>query len=505
MKQNNFYGREAELKRLHEIWSTQGAELIFVRGRRRIGKSELLRELTKEHSGAGGRAFRFSGRVDETDALCRERFAKAWMEFTKNLFLKKLRRDALTWDFLLRELENEATKPHISQLPLLVAFDEIQWLAKKHSGILGCIKEFWERIHKKINIKLLLSGSSNRFFAAEVDHSEGVLRGLRTKGDLWVHPFTLDEVSRYYFPKWNAEQIVFLYMMFGGVPYYLDRFDASKPFLRAINDAAFTDDSIFLDEVDAILEVESTGEGAILNVKRVLGSLGQSGKTAAGIEKVTGIASPHVHQILNRLESYGLIKELIPFGEKKRNKAGVRYHMDDFFLNTYFQILEPMSAKIRDNSRKGMPLNDLLSSDNGYYILNFTGKAFELLVTNILNAGATNTSHRKALLFSKLQLGSSSFQVGTFWTPNQTQIDIVISCNDDRQVRILEAKWKGSAVGLSEGEEFLEALESKAYPLPRDNWSKKLFLVLSGGATDACKKMARDRDISIITLDDLFA
>jgi hypothetical protein len=72
-------------------------------------------------------------------------------------------------------------------------------------------------------------------------------------------------------------------------------------------------------------------------------------------------------------------------------------------------------------------------------------------------------------------------------------------------VRILEAKWKGSAVGLSEGEEFLEALESKAYPLPSDNWSKKLFLVLSGGATDAFKKMARDRDISIITLDDLFA
>ncbi len=43
MKRLNFYGREAELKRLHEIWSTERAELIFVRGRRRIGKSELKR------------------------------------------------------------------------------------------------------------------------------------------------------------------------------------------------------------------------------------------------------------------------------------------------------------------------------------------------------------------------------------------------------------------------------------------------------------------------------
>jgi len=72
-------------------------------------------------------------------------------------------------------------------------------------------------------------------------------------------------------------------------------------------------------------------------------------------------------------------------------------------------------------------------------------------------------------------------------------------------MRILEAKWKGSAVGLSEGEGFIQALESKAYPLPSDRWSKKLFLVLSGGAADACEKKARDRDISIITLDDLFA
>ena len=500
-----FFGRDLEMRRLREFWEESGSGLVMVRGRRRIGKSELLRKLIEDLSKAGGRAFRFEGRVDESDIKCRKRWASAWSEFTGSSTLADLKSTALTWDRIFLDIARIAKLEHPCGLPLLVVFDEIQWLAKRHSGVLGSIKEFWEVHSKQSTIKLALSGSSNRFFSSVVDNPEGVLRGLRTKGDLWVHPFTLDEVNKYYFPAWNKEEVCLLYMMFGGVPYYLEQFDKSKPFLRALNDAALTTNSIFLDEIDAILKVESSGEGALANVKRVLSSLGQDGKTVRGIEDVTRLGETNVHSIINRLESYGLIKERKPLGDKKKNRAGFRYFMEDFYLNTYFQLLEPMTAKIRDNNRGAMLISGIIKSDNGYYIPDFTGKAFELLLIHLISDGTLTLSKRKSKLFQKLGVIESDIEVGTYWSPNQTQIDIVISCNDDRRIRVLEAKWKSARVGGAECLSFIEAVKSKKFPLPGESWTRKDYLVLSSGATGECKAKAQESDVAVIEIDDLFA
>ena len=502
---NNFYGRERELRQLKEMWTTPDAELVFVRGRRRVGKSRLLRQLAMNNSAPGGEVFFFSGRVDETDVACRERFARDFDEFIGTPTLMTLRKNLLTWDKILVAVAEQAKVIAAKNGPkMLLVLDEIQWLARRHSGVLGAIKEFWEKTHPVTSVKMILSGSSNRFFAAQVDHAEGVLRGLRTKGDLVVPPFSLEEVAAYYFPNWTKEQVALIYMLVGGVPYYLEQIKDIGNFLRSLNTAMFTSQSIFIDEIDAVLKIETTGKGALENVKRVLGALGQDGSTEARIVANTGLSQSNVHDIIARAESFGIVKERLPFGIKRAKKQDVRYYMDDFYLNSYFQILLPMASRIQGNTKNGMLINHVITSFEGFYVGDFSGKAFELLLLRLLESGACDASKRGAPIFQLMNLGEETYEVGTYWVQNQTQIDIMVSCGADRQVRVLEAKWKGSAMSSVETAELVKAVMKKPFPLPNSTWTRRNFLILSQGSSSTGLDCARDAGVEVISLEQLF-
>jgi hypothetical protein len=249
--------------------------------------------------------------------------------------------------------------------------------------------------------------------------------------------------------------------------------------------------------------VESSGEGALANVKTVLASLGQDGRTLAKIGEIGGFGETTVRSIVGRLESFGLVRPRESMGHRK-NRSGLRYFMDDFFLNTYFNLILPLDARIRANRTGGMLLNEWLTSKSSYYIPNFSGRAFELLVFSILEAGSTDTSRRKAKIFEILQLGDAPFTVGTSWIPLQTQIDIVVSCHADRTVRILETKWKGSSPTSKEGPQMISSALNKAYTLKDDSWSRRNFLVISPTVSPATLESSKSQKVVTVALEDLF-
>lgn len=497
-----FFGREREIQTLHQIWQSKDAELVFVRGRRRVGKSRLLKHFTQLDTRKQKKTLIFSGRVDESDLACRSRLARSFDELTGVENLSRIRSRLLTWDLIFAEIGKYAQQiASIGKAKLLLVFDEIQWLAKRHSGILGSFKEFWEDIHLKTPLMIVMSGSSNRFFATQVDHAEGVLRGLRTAADIVVQPFSLPEVGKYYFPKWTHTQVALIYMLLGGVPYYLEQIPTGDNFLRSLNDALFSSRSIFLNEIDSVLKIETSGKGALENVKRVLSAMGQDGSTESQIAKITGISQANVHEILGRLEAYGFVAERPLLGVKRANKHDVRYYMEDFYLNTYFQIFAPAANTIADNVKSGMLINKFIRSLNGYYIENFSGKAFELLILQVLRAGIANSDNRQAKIFELLNLKTGSYEVGTYWQTGQTQIDIVVACAEDRQMRLIEAKWKGSKISTPECQDLAQEIKNKSLPLPNTTWTTSYHLVVSSGFAQSPNLAA---DVQIISLDELF-
>jgi predicted AAA+ superfamily ATPase len=97
------------------------------------------------------------------------------------------------------------------------------------------------------------------------------------------------------------------------------------------------------------------------NVKNILRALGQEGTTEVNIVSRTGLPKTTVNTILSKLIDYKIIYRMYPLGSAvKKNKSGAKYIMRDPFLNFYFQVLEPLAHRIRDNE-KAMPVNMIFS------------------------------------------------------------------------------------------------------------------------------------------------
>lgn len=480
-----------------EFLGSEGAGFTHVRGRRRIGKTELLKRVQADQPNC----FYFMGRDREANRLTLKRFAREWDAFVGKRRLQRLKAADLNWDELFREVGDHAALS-MPDAPFILMLDEVQWLAKRGIGFSGLIKEHWADWKKTGRFKLILSGSSNRFFQEQTDGAEAILRGLRTHATITVRPFTLVEVRQYYFPAWTDEEVCLIYMMLGGVPYYLENIQADGNFIRAVNRSIFCRGGIFLEEVDAILRLEVARDTARKRVVEILASLGQDGATEAAIAERTGEEQSYVHKILGWLQSYKLVYERGPFGERKKNRAGVRYHMRDFYLNFYFQILRPFESRIRGNAQGMIFSPEVVGSGEGYYIRDFSGKAFELLVGYVVGEGRDDESLRTQPLFDKLGLCSGRYAWGTYWRPGKTQIDLVVEGKDDREIRIIEAKWISRAVHA--GSTYPEQVLGKVYPTRGATWRQSRYLALSKGFSVGFRDKAADKGVRIIELGDLF-
>lgn len=484
-----FYGRHDELQYLKDCVSTHKSELMYVRGRRRVGKSSLLQYFEKRAKNC----FYFSGTIDSSDEKLRQDFAQSWDQFTQEFSLSELKKSVLTWGRIFKEITKRASSGND---PIILIFDEIQWIAKAGSGFIGKIKETWLQWEQTGNIKVILCGSSSKFFDTYVGGAEKALRGLSTYATLWVKPFSLSEVQKYYLKDWSMEEICLTYMMLGGIPYYLERLDPDLGFIHAVNEAVFTSKGIFLEEMDEILKLEFN-VGGKKNVHKVLGSLGQEGKAQKLIVEQTGLSQSTVSGILEKLVDYQIIFEKYPVNTPpQKHQAGIRYYMEDFFMNFYFQVLNPLRNKIQKNTSALLFPCEALRSKKSFYIETFSGRAFELLVRTILENRSL-----KENIFKKLLLKDPDYSVATYWDEN-TQIDLVVEHEQDRVTRVIECKWTGQSAGRNH-KKWVTQVKAKKYPL-KEKRTRRNYLVISEKPSASFKTWAKKNRVGIIQLEDLF-
>ncbi len=484
-----FVGRIKELTLLKEFVEQPGSGFTYVRGRRRVGKSWLLKEFQKKT----GRCFYFAGAADESNKKAIERFTEVWEDFSHTKTLSELQTSFLTWHRIFGEITEFLKK---QKKTVILILDEIQWIAKKGSGFIGILKDIWVEWERLGRIKIIICGSSNKFFSDQMfGGEEKILRGLKTRSSIWVEPFTLSQVKKYFFREWSFEEVSLTYMMFGGIPYYLAHIREGLGFIHAINTAAFTENSVFLEEIDEILGLEFNKRG-IVTIKKILATLGHRGTSWKSIATKTGIVPSTLTEVLERLVDYGIVYKFLPANKKPiKNEAGYRYAMKDFFMNFYFQVLEPLEARIKNNTHGLLFPYECLVSHHGYYIPRFSGGAFELLIRYILESKSLVEN-----IFKKLQLVDENYTVETYWDTH-TQIDLIVQHTKDRMVRIIECKWLSDTIDKSSN--YISELLSKNYSTP-SKYNKKYFLALSQECSKDFKTSAHQKGIEIIQLEDLF-
>lgn len=190
--------------------------------------------------------------------------------------------------------------------------------------------------------------------------------------------------------------------------------------------------------------------------------------------------------------NYNLVFEKSPINcRPKMNSEGLRYFMKDFFLNFYFQILEGLTQKININ-REGLlfPL-EVIASNSGLYIPNFTGKAFELFVRYFLE---NRVDWGQSISYSKLNLLDPSYLVSQYWD-GDTEIDLIVESQVDRISRIIECKW-----GQWDSR-WITELRNKKY-IPPKGFRIEKYLVISDDEVE--RRSKTQSDVTILGLSDFY-
>lgn len=475
-------------ERLHQLINKflerPGSGLTYVRGRRRIGKSYLLKQVIENHPNS----LYFVGAEDSTTELTISRFIKEWSEHSKRVELGRLRKDLQTWD----EVFNDISK-YLKDLDgtLLLVLDEIQWIARQKSGFVGLFKATWEEWKSTGKIKVILCGSSNHFFASKTGGDLAILRGLKTYGEIWVEQFSLQAVHDYYFPDWTREQVALIYMLVGGIPYYLEQFIEKENFIRSVNSTLFSAGTIFLDEIDEILKLDFNRSG-VQSVKKVLSAIQIGGSSFKRITEGSTLSKSSVSEYLHKLEDYRLVFR----HTQTTTDKSPRFYMKDFFLHCYFQLLRPLTHQILQNVGNDLVFpHRYIGSKSGYYIPEYSGEAFELLVRTILER------REDQLIIQKLNLRDPNYLIDSFYMPGVRQVDLIVTSHADREIRLIECKWLADTKRVNS--QLFQSVAKKTTPLPK-GYSLSRHVVLSKSSDEGLIARGRELGVGVIGLEDLF-
>jgi AAA+ ATPase superfamily predicted ATPase len=323
-------GREKEIKLLQSIVESPKSEFLAVYGRRRVGKTYLLREFFEyrfdfqisglANAGTTQQLFNFHTALARQSSLRFEAQPENWL---------------LAFQRLMDHLETlETGKKKV------VFFDEMPWFDTKGSDFVMGLEHFWNSwASNRKDVLLIACGSAASWMMnVLISHPGGLHNRITQK--MKIEPFCLKEVESMLAHKGGVldrYQIVQLYMVLGGIPYYLE---AVKPELSATQNiqALFFDKAAFLkNEFFNLYRSLFKRHELYEKVVEVL-STRTYGLRRSEIVKLSGISSGGtLSKVLADLEESGFIASYISLDEKNKNTV---YRLSDYYTSFYFRFIK---------------------------------------------------------------------------------------------------------------------------------------------------------------------
>ncbi|MFA4668790.1 ATP-binding protein [Pyrococcus kukulkanii] len=438
-----FVNRKRELEFLERKWRESKAQLIIIYGRRRVGKTMLLKEFLK-----GKKGVYFLATADSLLENTR-RLSEKFVELTGREYFKDVNDIGKLLQYLAEEIREER---------ICVIIDEFQYLMSLNPGILSVLQRAWDEHLKDTNVFLVLCGSSIGMMEKTMEY-KSPLYGRRT-GQWKVEPFDIRGIAEM-FPDESMENLVKIYAVFGGIPYYLDLIRGLEP-EEAIREKVLQKGEVLYEEPEFLLR-EELREPRVY--KLILKGLSLGYESLGELMNYTGLDRGNISKYIETLERLDLVGYELPYGKRKRG----RYYIKDNFFNFWFRFVYPN-------------LNDLeiglidevwtkIECDlNQYY-----GQMFERLVREMF----------------KLKIMDFGQRSVSRWWHRDKEIDAVLELKDG--LMFVEVKWKKLKRG--EAESILEELKRKAEAF---NAKEKRFLLIAKEIKGKTSEMLDLRDLEEI-------
>lgn len=354
-----FVDRERELQFLEEQVAQKEGKFIILYGRRRVGKTELLNRFLRNKN-----AFYFladtSSRFDQIRS-----FTKLLAKHLKDDFL--LKQPLGSWD---------AVFSYLSKLnkQLIIAIDEFPYLVREDASLQSIIQKYWDLRLRKNNFTLILSGSSVSFMENQVLSIKSPLYGRRT-GDWHLKPLRFKDMKGFY-PNLSNEEMARVYALFGGIPFYLNRWDSEIPFEKQLI-KIIRKGTVFYNEPYFLVKEELSDPS---NYFAVLKAIAKGERTLGKICAESGIETNSITKYLSVLENLNFVEREVRVTDSSLRKRGL-YKISDPFLRFWFRYIFPNKTALEQGRERELT-KEILRDLNNFMGIVFEDIAKELLYEN---------------------------------------------------------------------------------------------------------------------------
>lgn len=457
-----FIDRERELAALEKLWREKGAQLIVIYGKRRIGKTELIKQFIKDKP----HVYFLAQRIRENENL--RSLAEA---VGGRLGDDLLQRAAFPeWKHFF-----EYGRERIRSRTILV-FDEFPYLAEANKGISSVFQAGWDESLKGAPVVLILCGSRIAMMENETLSHKAPLFGRRT-GQIFLKPFAFEE-ARKFFPGIPFDRCLEFYSLAGGNPSYLNRLDPKRSVGENIVDEVLQPEAFLYNEVEFVLREELREPRNYFAILKAVAL----GKCRIGeIVNETGLAKGILHKYLFILEDLHVIRKDVPVTEKNplKSRKGI-YGLQDQFFKFWFRYVLTNRGSIEGGKLDGV--REKIEAD----FLGLVAENYERLAVDIVGAHEDR--------FFPMD------RAGRWWDRNE-EIDLVALNEGRKEILFGEAKWSLRPVGI----DIHENLKRKARLV---DWhvsgrTEHFCLFSRSGFTKAMLERARDENVALFHRDKL--
>jgi uncharacterized protein len=435
-----FLNREKEKQRLLKALESIKAKLVILYGRRRCGKSTLIKNSLKSND-----IYYMAQHSDE--AIQRMQLANTIGEKIKGF-------DTVVypdWESLLINLNN------VIKEPLTLCIDEFPYLVKGSASLPSTIQKIVDNTIKR-KYHLILCGSSQQMMQGLILDSSSPLYG-RADEIMKITPLEAGWISIAIGCK--PEESVTEYSVWGGVPRYWELRSEEKSFKAAVNNIVLDRYGV-LHEEPARLFFDDMRES--VQAFSILSIVGNGSNRLSEIAGKLNKPATQLSRPIDNLIQLGYLKREVPFGEPEKNSKKGIYRISDPFMNFYFTFLVP-----------GLSRLELGLTDQVYNV-------FESRLSNYVSFEWENLCRRSVPL---KQIDGINFDVAYRWwgtnkNNEQMELDVVAESIDKKYLLIGECKWSK----ITNTTSLLQKLEQKISLFPLANGKKviiKLFLKETSG------------------------
>ncbi len=406
-------GRQEEIALLRTLEQADKSTFVAVYGRRRVGKTYLVRTVFEDRI-----IFQLTGLARTKTGQQLVNFHAALVRHFPQYEDKPTARD---WFQAFLQLETALESRAAAKK--IVFLDELPWLDTPNSGFVSALEHFWNSwASARRDVLLIVCGSAASWMISNLINNHGGLHN-RVTHLMPLGAFTLAECEAFFNHKsaaYDRYQLLQLYMVLGGIPFYLDMVDVAQSAAQNINRLCFTPKGALRKEFDNLYASLFKQADKHVAIIEVLAKKAQGLERADLIKAAKLVNNGNTTKILKELEESDFIRRYTTFGKHSRNAL---YQLADFYSLFYLKFIKTNSVWDADF---------WMSSIDHPEVRAWSGYAFEQICLFHLSA------IKKGLGISGIQTISSAW-LGSY-EDQKAQIDLVID-RRDHVITLCEMKF----------------------------------------------------------------